>query len=300
IFEEDYAMAFQDPRTKYSNADFPKQEQAVPGLQKNLNPKPDCGETSYIGYGRLKGLKMLVTGGDSAIGRAAAIAYAKEGADVAINYLPSEQEDAEEVKEVIASAGQKAVLIRGDLRNEQFNYELVERAYHALGGLDNVTLVAGHQQYNVTLKDFDTASFAETFETNVYPIFWTVQKAIDYLEPGTTITTTSSVQGYNPNPILHDYAASKAAIISLTKSLSEELGAKGIRVNCVAPGPFWSPLQISGGQPQSKIPTFGQKEVLGRAGQPVELSGVYVHLAAEESSYTTGQVYGVTGGTQLD
>ena len=293
-------MVSQDPRTKYSNADFPKQEQAVPGLQKNLNPKPDCGETSYIGYGRLKGLKMLVTGGDSAIGRAAAIAYAKEGADVAINYLPSEQEDAEEVKEVIASAGQKAVLIPGDLGNEQFNYELVERAYHALGGLDNVTLVAGHQQYRETLKGFDTASFAETFETNVYPIFWTVQKAIDYLEPGATITTTSSVQGYNPNPILHDYAASKAAIISLTKSLSEELGAKGIRVNCVAPGPFWSPLQISGGQPQSKIPTFGQKEVLGRAGQPVELAGVYVHLAADESSYTTGQVYGVTGGTQLD
>lgn len=243
---------------------------------------------------------MLVTGGDSAIGRAAAIAYAKEGADVAINYLPEEQADAEEVQKVIEAAGRKAVLIPGDLRNEQFNYDLVEQAYNALGGLDNVTLVAGHQQYRDDLKSFDTASFTQTFETNVYPIFWTVQKALDYLQPGATITTTSSVQGYNPNPILHDYAASKAAIISLTKSLSEELGAKGIRVNCVAPGPFWSPLQISGGQPQSKIPTFGQKEVLGRAGQPVELSGVYVHLAAEESSYTTGQVYGVTGGTQLD
>ena len=293
-------MAAQDPRTKFSNADFPKQEQAVPGLQKELEPKPDCGETSYIGYGRLTNYKMLVTGGDSAIGRAAAIAYAKEGADVAINYLPEEQADAEEVQEVIEAAGRKAVLIPGDLRNEQFNYDLVEQAYNALGGLDNVTLVAGHQQYRDDLKSFDTASFTETFETNVYPIFWTVQKALDYLQPGATITTTSSVQGYNPNPILHDYAASKAAIISLTKSLSEELGAKGIRVNCVAPGPFWSPLQISGGQPQSKIPTFGQKEVLGRAGQPVELSGVYVHLAAEESSYTTGQVYGVTGGTQLD
>src|SRR5699024_11110695 len=190
--------------------------------------------------------KMLVTGGDSAIGRAAAIAYAKEGADVAINYLPSEQEDAEEVEEVITSAGQQAVLIPGDLRNEQFNYELVERAYHELGRLDNVTIVAEHQQYKDTLYDLDTASFTETFESNVYPILWTVQKAIDYLEPGATITTTSSVQGYNPSPILHDYAASKPAIISLTKSLSEELGAKGIRVNCVAPGPFWSPLQISG------------------------------------------------------
>lgn len=293
-------MASQDPRTKFSNADFPQQEQQAPGLQQQLDPKPDCGETSYKGYGRLKDYKMLVTGGDSAIGRAAAIAYAKEGADVAINYLPDEEEDAKEVKEIIENEGRHAVLISGDLRNEQFNYDLVEEAYHKLGGLDNVTLVAGHQQYKNSIKNFDTASFSETFETNVYPIFWTVQKALDYLQAGATITLTSSVQGYNPSPILHDYAATKAAIISLTKSLSEELGAKGIRVNCVAPGPFWSPLQISGGQPQSKIPTFGQKEVLGRAGQPVELSGVYVHLASEESSYTTGQVYGVTGGTQLD
>lgn len=293
-------MAGQDPRTKFSNKDFPKQEQPVPGLQSKLDPKPDCGETSYIGYGRLNDYKMLVTGGDSAIGRAAAIAYAKEGADVAINYLPAEQQDAEEVQQVIEAAGRKAVLIPGDIRDEQFNYDLVETAYNELGGLDNVTIVAGHQQYRENIKGFDTASFSETFETNVYPIFWTVQKAVDYLQAGATITLTSSVQGYNPSPILHDYAASKAAIISLTKSLSEELGAKGIRVNCVAPGPFWSPLQISGGQPQSKIPSFGQKEVLGRAGQPVELSGTYVHLAAEESSYTIGQVYGVTGGTQLD
>lgn len=293
-------MAGQDPRTKFSNKDFPKQEQPVPGLQSKLDPKPDCGETSYTGYGRLNDYKMLVTGGDSAIGRAAAIAYAKEGADVAINYLPAEQQDAEEVQQVIEAAGRKAVLIPGDIRDEQFNYDLVETAYNELGGLDNVTIVAGHQQYRESIKGFDTASFSETFETNVYPIFWTVQKAVDYLQAGATITLTSSVQGYNPSPILHDYAASKAAIISLTKSLSEELGAKGIRVNCVAPGPFWSPLQISGGQPQSKIPSFGQKEVLGRAGQPVELSGTYVHFAAEESSYTTGQVYGVTGGTQLD
>ncbi|WP_436854646.1 SDR family oxidoreductase [Staphylococcus caeli] len=293
-------MAGQDPRTKFSSQDFPKQEQPVPGLQNKLEPKPDCGETSYEGHGRLTGYKMLVTGGDSAIGRAAAIAYAKEGADVAINYLPDEQQDAEEVQQVIEAAGRKAVLIAGDLRDEQFNYDLVEQAYKELGGLDNVTLVAGHQQYKDNIKGFNTASFAETFETNVYPIFWTVQKALDYLQAGATITLTSSVQGYNPSPILHDYAASKAAIISLTKSLSEELGAQGIRVNCVAPGPFWSPLQISGGQPQSKIPAFGQKEVLGRAGQPVELAGIYVHLAAEESSYTTGQVYGVTGGTQID
>lgn len=266
-------MGAQDPRNKFKTSDFEKQEQEVPGLQSELTPQPDCGEESYVGHGRLQDYKMLVTGGDSAIGRAAAIAYAKEGADVAINYLPSE---------------------------EQFNYDLVEQAYNELGGLDNVTLVAGHQIYHDDLKDFDTESFKETFETNVYPVFWTVQKALDYLQPGASITTTSSVQGYNPNPLIHDYAASKAAIISLTKSFSEQLGEKGIRVNCVAPGPFWSPLQIIGGQPQSAIPKFGQDTPLGRAGQPVELCGTYVLLASEDSSYTTGQVFGVTGGIQID
>ncbi|MGF7193473.1 SDR family oxidoreductase [Staphylococcus pasteuri] len=293
-------MSAQDPRNKFKTTEYEKQEQSLPGLQSDLTPEPDCGETSYIGHDRLKGFKVLVTGGDSAIGRAAAIAYAKEGADVAINYLPSEEKDAQEVKHVIEEAGQQAVLIPGDVRNEQFNYDMVTKAYEQLGGLDNVTLVAGHQQYHDDIKGFDTQSFAETFETNVYPIFWTVQKALDYLQPGASITTTSSVQGYNPSPILHDYAASKAAIISLTKSLSEELGPKGIRVNCVAPGPFWSPLQITGGQPQSNILEFGQQTPLGRAGQPVELSGTYVLLAAEESSYTTGQVFGVTGGIQID
>lgn len=293
-------MSAQDPRSKFKKSDYEKQEQEVPGLQSKMTPQPDCGEETYEGHGRLKGYKMLVTGGDSAIGRAAAIAYAKEGADVAINYLPSEEDDAQEVKQVIEGVGQSAILIPGDLRNEQFNYDMVETAYIELGGLDNVTLVAGHQQYQDNIHEFKTEAFAETFETNVYPIFWTVQKALEYLKAGATITTTSSVQGYNPSAILHDYAASKAAIISLTKSLSEELAAKGIRVNCVAPGPFWSPLQISGGQPQSAIPTFGQQTPLGRSGQPVELSGVYVLLASEDSSYTTGQVYGVTGGSQID
>lgn len=231
-------MSAQDPRNKFKTSDYEQQEQELPGLQSKMTPQPDCGETSYKGHERLKGYKMLVTGGDSAIGRAAAIAYAKEGADVAINYLPSEEDDAQEVKQVIEDAGQKAILIPGDLRDEQFNYDMVETAYNELGGLDNVTLVAGHQQYHDDIHGFNTEAFAETFETNVYPVFWTVQKALEYLKPGASITTTSSVQGYNPSPILHDYAASKAAIISLTKSFSEELGAKGIRVNCVAPGPF--------------------------------------------------------------
>ncbi|MGA4514782.1 NAD(P)-dependent dehydrogenase (short-subunit alcohol dehydrogenase family) [Staphylococcus caledonicus] len=293
-------MGAQDPRTKFKTSDFEKQEQELPGLQSEMIPAPDCGEESYVGHNRLQDYKMLVTGGDSAIGRAAAIAYAKEGADVALNYLPSEEQDAQEVKAVIEKAGRKAVLIPGDVKDEQFNYDLVEQAYRDLGGLDNVTLVAGHQQYHEELEEFDTESFKTTFETNVYPVFWTVQKALEYLQPGSSITTTSSVQGYNPNALLHDYAASKAAIISLTKSFSEQLGEKGIRVNCVAPGPFWSPLQIVGGQPQSALPKFGQNTPLGRAGQPVELAGTYVLLASEDASYTTGQVYGITGGTQID
>ena len=197
---------------------------------------------------------MLVTGGDSAIGRSA-IAYAKEGADVAINYLPSEEQDAQEVKAVIEKAGRKVVLIPGDIRDEQFNYDLVEQAYKELGGLDNVTLVAGHQQYHDKLEEFDTQSFKETFETNVYPVFWTIQKALDYLQPGASITTTSSVQGYNPNPLIHDYADQKRDYF-INKSFSEQLGEQGIRVNCVAPGPFWSPLQITGGQPQSRFPNL--------------------------------------------
>lgn len=293
-------MPAQDPRNKFTTDHFDKQEQELPGLQSEMKPAPDTGETSYVGHHRLEDFKILVTGGDSAIGRAAAIAYAKEGADVAINYLPSEEQDAQEVKEAIENAGRKAVLIPGDIRDEQFNYDLVSQAYDQLGGLDNVTLVAGHQQYHEKVQEFSKDAITETFETNVYPIFYTVSKALEYLQPGASITTTSSVQGYNPSPILHDYAASKAAIISLTKSLSEELGPKGIRVNCVAPGPFWSPLQITGGQPQSNIPEFGQNTPLGRAGQPVELAGTYVLLASDDSSYTTGQVFGVTGGIQID
>ena len=262
-------MSAQDPRNKFKTDNYEKQEQEVPGIQAKMSPQPDCGEDSYHGHHRLDGFKILVTGGDSAIGRAAAIAYAKEGADVAINYLPSEQQDADDVKQIIENVGQKAILIPGDIRDEQFNYDMVEKAYQQLGGLDNVTLVAGHQLYQDELSEFKTQDFTETFETNVYPVFWTVQKALEYLQPGGSITTTSSVQGY-------------------------------IRVNCVAPGPFWSPLQIVGGQPQSAIPTFGQNTPLGRAGQPVECAGTYVLLASDDASYITGQVYGVTGGTQID
>lgn len=285
---------------KYYHEKFPKQKQNPPGLQYEMKPVPDCGEESYQGHQRLEGLKMLVTGGDSGIGRAAAIAYAREGADVAINYLPAEQKDAEDVAKIIESAGRKAVLIPGDLSDESFCKKLVEQAHQKLGGLDNLTLVAGKQTAVEDIMQLSTEQIKKTFEINVFSLFWVTKAALGYLKSGSTIITTSSVQAYQPSGNLLDYASTKTAIIAFTRGLSAQLGSKGIRVNSVAPGPVWTPLQICGGQPSEAIPEFGKQTPLQRAGQPVELAGVYVHLASEESSYTTGEVYGVTGGMHIN
>jgi NAD(P)-dependent dehydrogenase (short-subunit alcohol dehydrogenase family) len=289
-----------NPLTKYHHDKFPKQKQEAPALQCEMNPLPDCGEKSYQGHNRLEGRKVLVTGGDSGIGRAAAIAYAKEGADVAINYLPFEQKDAEEVAKVIQAAGRKAVLIPGDLSDEAFCKKLVDEAHHKLGGLDNLTLVAGKQTAVEDIMELTTEQIKKTFEVNVFSLFWITKAALEYLKPGSTIITTSSVQAYQPSGNLLDYAATKTAIIAFTRGLAKQLAPKGIRVNSVAPGPVWTPLQICGGQPSDVIPEFGQQTPLQRAGQPVELAGVYVHLASEESSYTTGETYGVTGGMHIN
>lgn len=285
-----------NPLTKYYNEDYPIQSQNEPGLESELQPRPDAGEESYHGSNRLKGKKALITGGDSGIGRATAIAFAREGADVAINYLPEEQSDAEEVKKYIEQADQKAVLIPGDLKSEAFNRELVEKAHHELGGLDILALIAGKQQAEKDITKLSTKNIKETFETNVYPIFWTVKAAMDYLKPGSSIITTTSIQAYQPSPFLLDYATTKGAIRTLTQALSAQLSEWGIRVNTVAPGPIWTPLQVAGAQPEENIPHFGQKKPLKRAGQPVELAPVYVFLASDEASYVTGQSYGVTGG----
>ncbi|WP_294614924.1 SDR family oxidoreductase [uncultured Gilliamella sp.] len=285
-----------NPVTKYYHDKFKKQKQAAPALQCEMTPLPDCGEKSYTGHQRLEGRKMLVTGGDSGIGRAAAIAYAKEGADVAINYLPYEQKDAEDVAKVIEAVGRKAILIPGDLSDEAFCKKLVEEAHHKLGGLDNLTLVAGKQTAVEDIMELTTEQLKKTFEINVFSLFWVTKAALGYLKPGSTIITTSSVQAFQPGANLLDYASTKSAIIAFTRGLAKQLGHKGIRVNCVAPGPVWTPLQICGGQPSEVIPEFGKQTPLERAGQPVELSGVYVHLASEESSYTTAETYGVTGG----
>ncbi|WP_110926622.1 SDR family oxidoreductase [Bacillus massiliglaciei] len=288
-----------NPLTQYFNEDFPKQYQEPPAVQQKMEPLPDCGETSYKGTGRLKGKKALVTGGDSGIGRAAAIAYAREGADIALNYLPEEQADADEVKKLIEAEGQKAVLLPGDLSDEAFCRDLVERAHAELGGLDVLALVAGMQQSVADIADLSTEQLRKTFEINVFSLYWTVQAALPHLNPGASIITTSSVQGYNPSAHLLDYAATKFAINGFTRGLAKQLAPKGIRVNSVAPGPIWTPLQICGGQPSDAIPSFGQNVPLERAGQPVELSSVYVFLASDEASYVTAQIYGVTGGIEL-
>ena len=289
----------QDPTKQYPRPEFPGQVQPVPGLAREMDPKPDHGEESYQGFGRLEGRKALVTGADSGIGRAAAIAFAREGADVALNYLPSEEADAREVVALIEKAGRKAVSLPGDIRDEDFCSRLVEDSRKALGGLDLLVNVAGHQQARESIADVTTEQFDETFKTNVYAMFWICKAALPHMPAGSAIINTASIQSYSPSPSLLDYASTKAAIVAFTKALAKQVAEKGIRVNAVAPGPVWTPLQSSGGQPPEKIPHFGEKVPLGRPGQPAELAPVYVLLASQESSYVTGEVYGITGGNPL-
>ncbi|WP_058973575.1 SDR family oxidoreductase [Type-D symbiont of Plautia stali] len=276
---------------------FKKQPQSSPGLASKMNPVPDHGETSYTGHGRLSGKKALITGGDSGIGRAAAIAFAREGADVAIGYLPEEESDAQEVIELIQKEGRKAIALPGDIRSEEFCTELVERAVVELGGLDVLVNNAGRQQYCSSIRDLTTEAFDATFKTNVYALFWITKAALRHLSKGASIINTSSVQAYDPSDILLDYAQTKACIAAFTKSLAKQLGPEGIRVNAVAPGPYWTPLQPSGGQPQEKLTQFGGKAPLGRPGQPVEIAPLYVLLASDETPFTSGQVWCSDGGT---
>lgn len=286
----------QNPLDAYYNGEYEKQPQEAPGIQSRMKPRPDCGEESYRGHHRLEGRKALVTGGDSGIGRAAAIAFAREGADVALNYLPAEQSDAEEVARYIEEAGRRAILIPGDLKDEDFCRQLVQEAAEKLEGLDILALVAGKQVATKNIADLSTRQLVETFQTNVFSLYWIVKAALPYLKPGSSIITTSSIQAFDPNPELADYAATKAAIVSFTRSMGKQLAPQGIRVNSVAPGPVWTPLQISGAQPEEAIPHFGRNTPLKRAGQPAELAAAYVLLASNESSYTTAEVYGITGG----
>ena len=244
----------------------------------------------------MPGRKALVTGGDSGIGRATAIAFAREGADVAIVYLPDEAQDAQETLALIKAAGRLGVGIAGDIKSETFCQQLVDTAVRELGGLDIVVNNAGKQHATESILELTTEQFDATFKTNVYAMFWITKAAVPHLPAGASIINTTSIQAYDPSENLLDYAQTKAAQVAFTKALAVQLGGKGIRVNAVAPGPIWTALQVSGGQPQEKIKSFGSQTPLGRPGQPVELAPVYVLLASQEASYTTGQVYGVTGG----
>jgi NAD(P)-dependent dehydrogenase (short-subunit alcohol dehydrogenase family) len=259
-------------------------------------PKPDHGETSYRGSGRLAGRKALITGGDSGIGRAAAIAFAREGADIAINYLPEEEADAREVIDLMKAEGRNAIAIPGDLRSEAFCQTLVAHAARGLGGLDLLVNNAARQQTNASLLDISTEQFDWTMKTNIYAPFWIIKAALQHLPPGSVIIGTTSEQAYDPSPELYDYAQTKAATMNYVKSLAKQLAPKGIRVNGVAPGPIWTPLQVSGGATQEKLEKFGGATALGRPGQPAELAGIFVQLAAADASYATGQVYGAAGG----
>lgn len=285
-----------DPRKAYYTDDFPRQKQAAPGVEEQMKPRPDAGERSYRGSGRLCGRKALITGGDSGIGRAVAIAYAREGADVAISYLESEQADADSLRTLLEDEDCRIELLPGDISCEEVSREVVRRAAEKLGGLDILVLNAGVQTAVKDIEDLTTEQLRRTFETNVYPMYWMVQEALPCLKPGASIITTSSIEAFEPSPILLDYAATKSAIAGYTRALAKQLAEKGIRVNSVAPGPVWTALQVTGGQPPEKIPHFGQSTPMGRAGQPAELAPVYVFLASEESSFVSAQVIGVTGG----
>ena len=294
----DERLRMQDPRTQYAQPPFPEQPQPAPGLATKMDPKPDHGETSYKGHGRLAGRKALVTGADSGIGRAAAIAFAREGADVALSYLPSEEADAQEVVKLIEADGRKAVTLPGDIKDEAFCRKLVTDAVAGLGGLDILVNNAAKQLTQAKIDAVTSDQFDQTMKTNIYAMFWITQAAVPHMPPGASIINTASVQGYKPSESLLDYATTKAAIVAFTKALSGQVIEKGIRANVVAPGPFWTPLQPSGGQTQEKVKTFGGTSAFGRPGQPVELAPIYVLLASQEASYVTGEVYAATGGSE--
>ncbi|MEN2736363.1 glucose 1-dehydrogenase [Microbacterium sp. X-17] len=287
---------FDNPVDRYPHIHPPETQVPEPGTDSELDPPADHGESSYVGHGRLAGRKAIVTGGDSGIGAAVAIAFAREGADVAIVYRPEEEVDAQAVAEQIRGASQTALMLPGDLTERAFCDEVVKRTVDEFGGLDILVNNAGKQLFCTDLADLPDEQFDETMKTNVYAMFWLTKSALPHLPAGATIINTTSVQAYLPSELLVDYATTKAAINTFTKALGQQLAPKGIRVNAVAPGPVWTPLQVSAGQPPEKLPDFGSKTPLGRPGQPAELAPAYVFLASPESSYVVGETLTVTGG----
>ncbi len=290
-------LTFTDPVTRFPDITPPKQDQPEPGLDAELIPGTDRGEDSYRGTGRLEGRRALITGADSGIGAAVAIAFAREGADVALNHLPQEERDAQHVAEVIRAEGRTAVLLPGDLADADTCRRVVEDAVEGLGGLDALVNNAGRQIAVESLEEIEDEQWEETFAVNIHAMFRLTKAALAHLPAGSTIVNTTSIQAYQPSPTLVDYASTKAAINTFTKGLAQQLAPRGIRVNAVAPGPIWTPLQVSDGQPKEALPEFGKSTPLGRAGQPTELAPAYVFLTSSESSYVLGETLAVTGGS---
>jgi NAD(P)-dependent dehydrogenase (short-subunit alcohol dehydrogenase family) len=273
----------------------PAQSQEHPGSDAALTPQADHGEQSYRGSGRLEGRRALITGGDSGIGRAVALAFAREGADVVLSYLPVEQEDAEETARLVRDAGRTAVLAPGDVAEEAHCVELVRRTVEELGGIDLLVNNAAHQMAREGIESIPTEQFDRVMRTNVYAMFWLCRAAVPHLPPGSSIINTSSVQAYEPSPSLLDYATTKAAIVNFTRGLALELAERGIRVNTVAPGPVWTPL-IPATMPEEQVEDFGSETPLGRTAQPVEVAHAFVFLASDQASFITGERIGVAGG----
>ncbi|MFI8633644.1 SDR family oxidoreductase [Microbacterium sp. NPDC077663] len=287
---------FTNPVELYSEIQPQKGHQSEPGLDADLAPKADLGEETYRGTGRLTGRKALITGGDSGIGAATAIAFAREGADVALSYLPEEEEDAQRIAGILREAGANVLTLPGDLKDKDYCIGLVAQTVDGLGGLDILVNNGGKQLFNTDLTTLDDQQFDDTFTTNVDAMFWITKAALPHLPAGATVINTTSIQAYSPSEMLVDYASTKATINAFTKALAQQLAPKGIRVNAVAPGPIWTPLQVSDGQPQEKIESFGEETPLGRMGQPAELAPAYVFLASAESSYVIGETLNVNGG----
>lgn len=289
-------LTFQDPAQRFRHIVPEVQSQADPALDRDLRPQADRGETTYRGTGRLTGRKALVTGGDSGIGAATAIAFAREGADVALSYLEGEQVDADAVATVIEQTGRTVVLLPGDIRDKEFCSQLVKQAVEGLGGLDILVNNAGFQVFEEDFESLSDENIERTLTTNIDAMFWITRAALPHLPAGSTIINTTSVQAYKPSPILIDYATTKAAINGFSKGLAMQLAPRGIRVNAVAPGPIWTPLQVSQGQPDEKLDKFGSNTALGRVGQPTEVAAAFVFLASPESSYVVGETINVNGG----
>ena len=287
----------QDPREKGPKPPHPSQQQEPPGLESEMDPKPDYGEASYKGTGKLAGKAAVITGGDSGIGRAVALAFAREGADVLISYL-SEESDAKETARVVEAAGRKCVTVAGDIQDEAHCKAIIDRAVKEFGKVDILVNNAAFQMTRESIEEISTEEFDRTLKTNLYAMFWLTKAAVPHMPEGGAVINTSSIQADNPSPQLLPYAMTKAAIQNFTGGLAQMLGKRGIRANCVAPGPIWTPL-IPATMPPEKVKNFGKDTALGRAGQPAELAPVFVLLASEESSYMAGATVAVTGGRPL-